>query len=358
MAKVSIVVPVYKVERYIRPCIESLQAQTLEDLQIILVDDGSPDTCGSICDEYAARDSRIHVIHKANGGVSAARNDGLAAATGQWVIFCDSDDWMEKDALERLVKVGEQEQADVVFGDIYQVKGEARSLRVFFKNEFATSDRNLIESMIATNFCRAYCFDPPAGGPALGYGGPWNKLVRRELLVDHDIRFDLRVKGIFDDVIYSAHILAAAGRVAYAHIPVYNYRLLTDSITQTYKPQLLQINEAIFTAWEEFMAQYGLQEQMRIPYYANVIRRLENAMCLYYFNKKNPMKLAQKVKELDQLMDTEPYRSAIRDADESKQSSRYLRLVLRCARTGSAWMLWGAYSLNRAKIHWNKLMGK
>ena len=92
MAKVSIVVPVYKVEKYIENCIESLVSQTLREIEIILVDDGSPDKCGEICDVYAARDNRIKVLHKKNAGVSAARNDGLLQASGEYILFCDSDD--------------------------------------------------------------------------------------------------------------------------------------------------------------------------------------------------------------------------------------------------------------------------
>ena len=102
MVKFSIVVPIYNVEKYIGELIESLQKQTLKDIEIILVDDGSPDNSGKICDDYAAGDDRITVIHKKNAGVSAARNDGLAIATGEYIMFCDSDDWLPLDALQKL----------------------------------------------------------------------------------------------------------------------------------------------------------------------------------------------------------------------------------------------------------------
>ena len=92
--KISVVVPVYKVEPYLRKCLDSIVNQTYRNLEIILVDDGSPDNCGAICDEYAAGDSRIRVIHQENGGVSSARNAGLSAVTGEWVGWVDSDDWL------------------------------------------------------------------------------------------------------------------------------------------------------------------------------------------------------------------------------------------------------------------------
>ena len=99
---ITIIVPVYKVEDYLERCIESIINQTYNNLEIILVDDGSPDNCGKICDEYQIRDKRIKVIHKENGGVSAARNDGIAASTGQYIAFIDSDDYIKKEYIEKL----------------------------------------------------------------------------------------------------------------------------------------------------------------------------------------------------------------------------------------------------------------
>lgn len=106
--KVSFIVPVYKVEKYLSKCIESILCQTYKDFEIILVDDGSPDNSGKLCDAYVQKDSRIKVLHKANGGLSDARNAGLSVAKGEWVIFLDSDDfWLEKDNLENLMKIAE-----------------------------------------------------------------------------------------------------------------------------------------------------------------------------------------------------------------------------------------------------------
>lgn len=121
MPQISVIVPVYKVEKDLTRCVDSLINQTLQDIEIILVDDGSPDECPAICDNYARQDKRIKVIHKKNGGVSAARNDGLAIAIGDWVIFCDSDDWMELDACQLLVSCGNQNSVDVVMADINRV---------------------------------------------------------------------------------------------------------------------------------------------------------------------------------------------------------------------------------------------
>lgn len=110
---ISIIVPVYKVEPFLRRCVDSLVNQTYHDLEIILVDDGSPDNCGKICDEYAATDSRIHVIHKQNGGLSSARNAGLEVARGEYIAFVDSDDWVEADTYAKLYELIQQYNADI-----------------------------------------------------------------------------------------------------------------------------------------------------------------------------------------------------------------------------------------------------
>ncbi len=111
--KISVIVPVYKVEPYLRKCLDSIVNQTYRNLEIILVDDGSPDNCGAICDEYAAKDERILVIHQANAGVSAARNAGLDVMTGEYINYVDSDDWLELDTFEYLIKLVEKYDADV-----------------------------------------------------------------------------------------------------------------------------------------------------------------------------------------------------------------------------------------------------
>ena len=111
--KISIIVPVYKVEKYIHKCIDSILNQTFKDFELILVDDGSPDNCGKICDEYAKKDSRVIVIHKENGGLSSARNSGLDIARGDYIGFVDSDDYIENDMYELLYNLCEENNCDI-----------------------------------------------------------------------------------------------------------------------------------------------------------------------------------------------------------------------------------------------------
>ena len=128
MPLVSVIVPVYKVELYLRRCVDSILAQTFCDFELILVDDGSPDNCGSICDEYASKDSKIHVIHQKNGGLSAARNAGIdwvfANSDSKYISFIDSDDWVHEKYLELLVKAIETNHDDFSQCALLRTTGE------------------------------------------------------------------------------------------------------------------------------------------------------------------------------------------------------------------------------------------
>lgn len=343
--KVSVVVPVYNVEKYLRSCVNSILNQSLRDLELILVDDGSPDQSGTICDEFAASDDRVKVIHKKNAGVGAARNDGLSQATGEWIIFGDSDDWFEIDALEKLVASGEETGADVVFGDVYLVEGGLKKKVEFYRDEFLTSEYALKCKLIAAVFSRAYCYNPPKEGKAFGYGGPWNKLVRRSLLIENNLEFDTSVKGIFDDLIYTAYIFAYANTISYRHIVVYDYRHVATSITRTYKPVFLEINHAIFRAWDNYLNRFNLKEELLQPYYANVIRRFCLLLGLYFFNPKNTESLLDQFKKLKAIMKEDPYSSAIKNVDMTGFHSKSDGLVCKAAKTGSPFFVYCAFRL-------------
>lgn len=345
MPKVSIIVPIYKVEKYLSQCIQSFCDQTLRDIEIILVEDGSPDNCGSICDHFAAQDPRIRVVHKKNEGVGAARNDGIKLATGEYVIFVDADDYIPEDAYEKMYHCAKENDADIVLADIYTVKNDVVRYIKFYEKDFVTTDRKFLDEIVKSAFYNYYCPMPPATGPAYGYGGPTNKLVRRSLIIEKDIWFDTSVKGIFDDVIYSAYIMACAQKVAYITEPVYYYRLLDNSITRTYKANMLEINAAIFASIEKFTAQYGADGRYDNGYYAVVIRRLNESLSKFFFNKDNHNSKAENMKLLQQTIRSEPYVIAAKRINRSILSLRY-RLIARLAASGSAHLLvFGMHSI-------------
>lgn len=334
MIKLSVVVPIYNVEKYIGEMIESLQKQTLKEIEIILVDDGSPDKSGEICDQYADGDARIRVIHKKNGGVSAARNDGLKVANGEYVVFCDSDDWLPNDAFEQMYTEATTQKADVVIGDVFLSENGNDRLVHFYDKPFVTADKNFIRQLIQADIYKTYCPCPYNGKPAFGYGGPWNKLVKRELLRQNGIEFDLRVKGIFDDILYTAHVLANAKKVAYIQAPVYYYRIIGNSITHSYKSKVLEINKAIFNSWQEFMSEYGNDGIYQEPYYAVVIRRFVETLPVYFLSKKNPHPFSERMKEMGNVINSPEYQEAIKGVKALKLTS-FHRLVWRLMKMNS-----------------------
>ncbi len=140
MPKISIIVPVYKVEKYIHQCIDSILKQTFTDIELILVDDGSPDSCGKICDEYAVKDRRVKVIHKENGGLSDARNTGVKCAKGEYISFVDSDDWIAPNALEEALWQMLKNEVDMLKFGFIKTDGRKSKTVTFKENKIFDKD--------------------------------------------------------------------------------------------------------------------------------------------------------------------------------------------------------------------------
>ena len=209
-SKISVIVPVYKVEPYLRKCLDSIANQTYKNLEIILVDDGSPDNCGAICDEYAAKDERITVIHQKNGGLSAARNAGLDIATGELIGFIDSDDWMELDTYEYLLTNMLKENADIACcGRI--IENPNRSVGDGWPTYEVLDIEAALKSVLEDRYLHNYVTD---------------KLYKRELF--KAIRFP--VEKTFEDVATSYKVFANANKVLCLPGNKYHYLLRKGSI--------------------------------------------------------------------------------------------------------------------------------
>lgn len=218
--KVSIIVPIYNVEQYLCKCLDSLLNQDLssEEYEIILVDDGSPDRCGEICDEYAGRYANIKVVHRENGGLSAARNSGIEIAQGQYIQFVDSDDYMEPNVLGKLAKKMEIDHLDILRFN-YQNVNEGYEIFEPYK----TSKHDLD---FRDNVCNGMVFLTER----LGFGCyAWQFLIRRELLDGCHFK-----EGIyFEDTEWTPRLLMKANRVTSTNLMVYNYLMRVGSITQS-----------------------------------------------------------------------------------------------------------------------------
>lgn len=219
MELVSIVVPIYNVEKYLEKCVQSIQAQTYENLEIILVNDGSPDMCGSMCDAYARQDDRIKVLHKKNGGLSDARNEGAKLATGKYLLFVDSDDFIELDLIQKTVESAEKYQSDIVLFDHKRLEAdgtiEISSMTGISENRsFSLEDypQIMIESISA-----------------------WNKLFLRKFYIESNVQFP--VGYYYEDLGSSPRYLLAANRISYVKEPFYNYVIREGSIMSATKEE-------------------------------------------------------------------------------------------------------------------------
>lgn len=209
-AKISVIVPIYKVEQYLRKCLDSIVNQTYQNLEIILIDDGSPDRCGKICDEYAAEDERVTVIHKANGGLSSARNVGLDVATGEYIGFVDSDDWIEADMYAYLLQGIQKHDADIAVCGIFEELPNRQICRRWNKAEVFDTEGGLEQLFLRKKYSHSV----------------WDKLYRCCLF--EEIRFpDGRN---FEDIATTHRVFERAKKVHLLPEAKYHYLQRQDSI--------------------------------------------------------------------------------------------------------------------------------
>ena len=221
---ISIIVPVYNVEKYLEKCVKSIIQQTYENIEIILVDDGSKDNSGKICDELEQKDNRIKVIHKENGGLSDARNAGLKIATGKYIGFVDSDDYIQEDMFETLYKLNKENNSDISIVSYYEIYNEkVISVRDSKKLEILNKIDAIKELLIDTKI-QSYA---------------WNKLFKRELF--NNIEFPTNKN--FEDIATTLLLFERANKIVLLEDPKYYYIRRDDSIVgvknyKTYKDYL------------------------------------------------------------------------------------------------------------------------
>ena len=211
---ISIVVPIYHVEKYLQRCIDSILSQTFKDFELFLVDDGSPDNCGAICDEYAQRDSRIQVIHKENGGLPSARNVALDVATGDYVMFVDSDDWVEPDfCMQALRMIYEHNVQVVAFGHrcVSADNGEIQN-RITKKPRIVDSSEAIRHLILRDDTICNYS---------------WNKIYKRSLF--ENIRYPLGL--LYEDNAVTYQLIAKAKKIYVSNVILYNYVIRKSSIS-------------------------------------------------------------------------------------------------------------------------------
>ena len=225
---ISVIIPVYNVEQYLPQCVESILAQTYQRLEIILVDDGSTDGSGRLCDALAQRDGRIRVIHKPNGGLSDARNAGTEACNGEFVFYLDSDDYLEQDAIMALVRIQSESQAEIVIGNYSYTYAD--------HEDIAQPDTGTIQK-----YTRKEAISLLMQGKLQTFA--WGKLIRADIAKRHPFP----VGKLFEDHFWTHLVFQDCETVVYSSKPMVHYRQRGNSISYTFNLKRLDIIEG----WQE-----------------------------------------------------------------------------------------------------------
>ena len=264
MPKASVIVPVYNVEAYLEKCVQSILRQTEQDFELLLVDDGSTDSSGQLCEELAKKDSRIRVIHQENQGLGGARNTGIREAKGDWLLLVDSDDWIEPEILEKSLEAGLREEADMVVFPFRSVDEEGRELAVFRENipvgrAFALKERKdiLLTAPVA-----------------------WNKLYRTAFFRETGLAYPSRVW--YEDIRTTPKLMALARRMVFLGDIGYNYLQRQGSIMNSGK---VARNVEIIEAFDGLFAEY----RQELEYLAVFHAYLTASVRVILADRKSPL---------------------------------------------------------------------
>lgn len=309
MPKVSIIVPIYNVEKYLDRCMQTLINQTLKDIEIIMVDDGSPDNCPQMCDNYAKRDNRIKVIHKKNGGLSDARNAGLNIATGEYVAFIDSDDFTSLNAYENLYNVAQNGDYDIVYAGFvrHNEKGNIIKCFTFNKEYIGTNIINFLSEMLyhgrPKNDEEEICMSV------------WNAIYRKRIIDDNNIKFMSERVFLSEDILFHSDILPCCKRIRCIPNHFYNYCYNGTSLTHSFNPKKIDAAINLYEAISTNLNKYNLgnlQHQVMlffITYIRGIIMKNIFFSDLPYLQKKEMCNKIYEYKGWDNIFKEVPIKS-------------------------------------------------
>lgn len=236
---VSIIIAAYNSEKYIERCLSSIKNQYHKNIEIIVIDDGSTDGTGALIDKALSGDWRARVIHQNNQGVSQARNRGIDLASGEYLFFCDADDWLEVDAIGSLFRTAKKEQLDIVYFDHFRdSKAESKVIKLFPKSFVSKSDATVNDALRAAalyvpsaNF-KTKCFSKVL----YGGGAAWKYIISRRVVLENKVRFDSRLDGMMEDAVFSFDVIKYCINIGYISRPMYHYLVHDNSTIHRYVP--------------------------------------------------------------------------------------------------------------------------
>ena len=235
---ISIVVPIYNVENYLKKCVDTLINQTYRNIEIILVDDGSKDNCGKICDEYQEKDDRIKVVHKKNGGLSDARNAGIKEATGKYIAFLDADDYVDSTMYEKLYNVIKKEKAEIAICGYSRISEENIETKYPLKVEKYKKDRSILYNMIGTL---------PKDAEDINIGmSVWKCLYDLEIIKKNELFFQSERVYISEDIIFQIEYFEFVNKVGLISDPLYKYRYNEVSLSKKYRKDRFEKQKILY----------------------------------------------------------------------------------------------------------------
>lgn len=309
MPKLSIIISVYKVEPYIRECLDSMVGQTFRDIQIILIDNGSPDNCGAICEEYAAMDERIVLIHKEHGSLTEARNIGIDRAEGEWIAFADSDDWCELDYYEQLFTALGDREADIFWsGGGYRDYGKKKRTMRLVNEDFYCTDKAGTDHLMAK---------------VLSFGPPWDKIFRTAFIREHHLAFDL-LDQANEDVWFNFVAHDLAHRVGGCTYIGYHWRMVRTSVTQGYNPDKPAICYRLIEKCNRYMSGRQPNPEIQRAIEVRCLSQLHASSQCAWFHRMNTKSLEQTQREIAEMLQWPYYAEAICDRDNSGLSGKQI----------------------------------
>lgn len=265
--KFSIILPIYKVEKYLSACVDSILNQTYQDFEIILVDDGSPDSCPLICDEYATKDARIRVIHQQNAGQAAARNAGLDIAEGEYICYVDSDDFLiDNNVLQKIAAASESHPDIIHYKFVEWFESDGHIADCYFNYNVLTEGRT-----IADIYCDLVDKDAY-------YNSAWSKAIRRELLMSNRIRFYEGISGEDNEWYY--HVVMAAQSLVLIDEPLYVYRRRQGSVTRSTTRKNLLDQLFVLDRWEEKLTELSDDKKNQVVW-GSLAKQYCSALLIY-----------------------------------------------------------------------------
>ena len=326
----SVVVPVYKVPYVLlRNSIESILHQTYGNLDVILVDDGSPDDCGKICDEYAKQDSRVRVIHQQNGGLSVVRNVGVKAALGDWVSFVDGDDWIEPTTYEQVDRMvtAHGDKTDVIAWDGYADFSEQNHKPINFFGEVNTIKMTTLQEKINSVMPEYHT----AGLRVALFDVTWARAYRRSLLVDNNIQ---NIPGLkrAQDLIFNLEVFEFAKNVYYECLPLYHYSMHEEAVTKKYDAAIASKMEQFSLALNEYVENYhpgNAEYKQRM--YVKIMPKIVECFGQYYIPLWKKEGFLKSIRTLKSELEIPIFREAVENMDGSgnKRSMKLFQFLLK-----------------------------